>query len=78
MATQTDEKEAAKIEELTREAETLLEKEDSRKDLKEKREFLKQTFYNGPKKTKLDFRYTALYSHRRSGLWSSYLIVDHA
>ena len=37
MTSQTDEKEAGRIKGLTREAEILLEKEDSKKDLKEKR-----------------------------------------
>ena len=52
MAVQTDEKEAERIEGLTREAEILLEKEDSKKDLKEKRGAIKQTLYDGSKKLK--------------------------
>ncbi|MFZ2950411.1 MAG: hypothetical protein WA003_13105 [Desulfuromonadaceae bacterium] len=52
MTAQTDEKEAAKIEGLTRESEILLEEEDSKKDLKEKRGIIKQTLYDGSKKLK--------------------------
>lgn len=52
MTAQTDEKEAVRIEELTREAEILLEEEDSKKDLKEKRGLIKQTLYDGSKKLK--------------------------
>ncbi|MGB9081027.1 MAG: hypothetical protein WCD00_06970 [Desulfuromonadaceae bacterium] len=52
MTVQTDDKEAVRIEELTREAEILLEEEDSKKDLKEKRGVIKQTCYAGPKKLK--------------------------
>lgn len=44
MAAWTDEKEAEIIEELTREAEILLWEEGSKKDLKEKRGVIKQTF----------------------------------
>jgi hypothetical protein len=52
MTAQTDEKEAGRIEILTREAEILLEEEDSKKDLKEKRRAIKQTLYDGSKKLK--------------------------
>jgi Trp operon repressor len=52
MTAQTDEKEAGSIEGLTREAEKFLEKEDSKKDLKEKRGAIKQTLYDGSKKLK--------------------------
>lgn len=50
MTVQIDEKELERIEELTREAEIMLEKEDSKKDLKERRGIIKQTYYSGPKK----------------------------
>jgi len=46
------EKEAEQIEELAGKAEMLLEKDDSRKDLKEKRGIIKQTLYDGSKKLK--------------------------
>jgi len=52
MTAQTDEKEAKRIDELTREADILLEDEVSKKDLKEKRGVIKQTLYNGSKKLK--------------------------
>ncbi|HEY5522721.1 MAG TPA: hypothetical protein VIK21_05975 [Desulfuromonadaceae bacterium] len=52
MTAQTDEKEAKKIEELVGEAEILLEEDDSKKDLKEKRGIIKQTLYDGSKKLK--------------------------
>lgn len=52
MTAQTDEKEAERIDELTREADILLENEDSKKDLKEKRGVIKQTLYDGSKKLK--------------------------
>jgi hypothetical protein len=52
MTAQTDEKEAKKIEELTEEAETMIEEDNSKKDLKEKRGIIKQTLYDGPKKLK--------------------------
>ena len=52
MTAQTDEKEAGRIEGLTREAEILVEIEDSKKDLKEKRGAIKQTLYDGSKKLK--------------------------
>ncbi len=52
MTAQTDEQEAKKIEELVVEAEILIEEDDSKKDLKEKRGIIKQTLYAGPKKLK--------------------------
>lgn len=52
MTAQTDEKEAKKIEELVGEAEIVLEEDDSKKDLKEKRGIIKQTLYDGSKKLK--------------------------
>ncbi len=52
MTAQTDEKEAKIIEELVGETEILLEEDDSKKDLKEKRGILKQTLYEGSKKLK--------------------------
>lgn len=52
MTAQADEKEAKKIEELVGEVEIELEKEDSKKDLKEKRGIIKQTLYDGSKKLK--------------------------
>ena len=52
MTAQTDESRAAKIEELAREAEMLLEKDESRKDLKEKRGIIKQSMYDGSNKLK--------------------------
>lgn len=52
MATFTDEKEVKIIEELAFDAELLIEKDDERKDLKEKRGILKQAFYRGPHKMK--------------------------
>ena len=52
MTAQTDEKEAERIEEMTKEAEILIEEEDSKKDLKEKRGVIKQTLYDGSKKLK--------------------------
>lgn len=52
MTAQTDEVEAKKIEELVREAEIILEEDDSKKDLKEKRGIIKQTLYDGSKKLK--------------------------
>ena len=52
MTTLTDQKEAEIIEELAGEAEILLEEADSKKDLKEKRGIIKQTMYDGSKKTK--------------------------
>ena len=52
MAVQTDEKEAKRIDEQVVKAEIMLEKDDSKKDLKEKRGFIKQTLYDGSKKLK--------------------------
>lgn len=52
MAVQMFEKEAERIEQLGSEAESLLEKVDTRKDLKEKRGILKQTLYDGSNKLK--------------------------
>ncbi|OGT99524.1 MAG: hypothetical protein A2X80_14590 [Geobacteraceae bacterium GWB2_52_12] len=52
MTAQIDEKEAKKIEELVREVEIVLENDESRKDLKEKRGIIKQTLYDGSKKLK--------------------------
>lgn len=52
MTAQSDEKEAKIIEELVGEAEIVLEKVDSKKDLKEKRGIIKQTSYDGSKKLK--------------------------
>jgi len=52
MTAQTDEKEAARIEELSREAEILLKEGDTKKELKEKRAVIKQTLYNGSNKLK--------------------------
>jgi len=50
MATFTDKKEVKMIEELALDAEISIEKDDERKDLKEKRGILKQTYYSGPHK----------------------------
>ena len=50
MATFTDEKEVKMIEELTVDAEMLIEKDDVRKDLKEKRGIIKQTLFAGSHK----------------------------
>lgn len=47
-----DEENAKRTEELSSSAEILLEQDDSRKDLKEKRGILKQTLYDGSKKLK--------------------------
>jgi ABC-type uncharacterized transport system ATPase subunit len=52
MTAQSYEKEAEEIEELAGKAEILLEEDDSRKDLKEKRGIIKQTLYDGSKKLK--------------------------
>jgi hypothetical protein len=52
MATNTDEKEAKIIEELSVGAEMLIEEDDERKDLKEKRGIIKQTLFDGPHKLK--------------------------
>jgi hypothetical protein len=50
MAAYKDEKEAKIIEELAEDAIMLIEEDDQRKDLKEKRGIIKQTFYSGPHK----------------------------
>jgi hypothetical protein len=50
MAANTVEKEAKIIEELAVDAIRLIEEDDNRKDLKEKRGVIKQTFYGGPHK----------------------------
>lgn len=50
MATFIDEKEVRLIEELTINAEMWIEKDDARKDLKEKRGIIKQTFFAGSHK----------------------------
>lgn len=52
MTAYTDEKEAKMIEDLAVDAEMLIDKDDERKDLKEKRGIIKQTFYNGSQKMK--------------------------
>ncbi|MBI2353558.1 MAG: hypothetical protein HYV06_00780 [Deltaproteobacteria bacterium] len=52
MAVMIDEKEENKIEQLALEAEMLLEEDDERKDLKEKRGVIKQTLYDGSHKLK--------------------------
>ena len=52
MAAITDEKEVKVIEELAADAEMLLEKDDVRKDLKEKRGIIKQTLFAGSHKLK--------------------------
>jgi hypothetical protein len=52
MATYNDEKEAKIIEELANDAIMLIEGDDKRKDLKEKRGIIKQAFYGGPHKMK--------------------------
>lgn len=52
MASQTGENEEKRIEELSGEAEFFLEVDDTRKDLKEKRGFIKENFYNGSKQLK--------------------------
>jgi hypothetical protein len=52
MATYSDEKEVKMIEELTMGAEMLIEEDDERKDLKEKRGIIKQTLFDGPHKMK--------------------------
>lgn len=50
MATFTDKKELEMIEGLTLDAEMLIEKDDVRKDLKEKRGVIKQTLFAGSHK----------------------------
>ncbi len=52
MSVTIDEQEAARIEQLAVEAEVLVEEDDARKDLKERRGIIKQTLYDGSKKTK--------------------------
>ncbi|KAB0669421.1 hypothetical protein F6V30_11465 [Oryzomonas sagensis] len=52
MTVGADEKEEKKIEGLTREAEILIEEEAAKKDLKEKRGIIKQTYYDCSKKLK--------------------------
>lgn len=52
MSSQNDKKEAKIIGDLAEEAERVLAKVDSRKDLKEKRKVLKQTLYDGSEKLK--------------------------
>ena len=52
MAVQTEETEEILIEKLVGEAETILKKVDSKKDLKEKRKVLKHTLYDGSEKLK--------------------------
>jgi hypothetical protein len=52
MATQTYQDEAEIIEKLSGEAEILLEVDDSKKDLKEKRMIIKQTLYDGSNRLK--------------------------
>ena len=52
MATITDVREVKIIEELALDAEFMMEKDDARKDLKEKRGIIKETFYRGPHKMK--------------------------
>ncbi|MDA8430244.1 MAG: hypothetical protein M0T70_13400 [Geobacteraceae bacterium] len=52
MATISDENEVKMIEDLALDAEISMEKDDARKDLKEKRGIMKQTFYSGPHKMK--------------------------
>jgi len=52
MTAQSDENEAKVIEELVFEAEILLETNESKKELKEKRGVIKQTLYDGSKRLK--------------------------
>jgi len=52
MAVNVVEKEARMIEKLAVEALMLIEEDDKRKDLKEKREIIKQTLYGGSNKLK--------------------------
>lgn len=52
MTVQADEKETLIIEALAREAEMVLEVDITKKDLKEKREIIKKTLYEGSKKLK--------------------------
>lgn len=52
MSVQVDEKEQEVIDELAEEAESVLDKVDSKKDLKEKRKILKEALYDGSDKLK--------------------------
>lgn len=52
MSAQNNKEEVKIIEELVEEAETVLETVATKKDLKEKRKFLKQTLYDGSEKLK--------------------------
>ena len=52
MTAQSDENEAKVIDELVVEAEILLESNESKKELKEKRGVIKQTLYDGSKRLK--------------------------
>lgn len=52
MSAQTVQNEAEIIEKLAEEAEILVDEDDTKKDLKEKRGFLKQTLYDGSNKLK--------------------------
>ena len=52
MAAITDEREVKMIEELSAGAGMLIEEDDERKDLKEKRGIIKQTLFDGPHKMK--------------------------
>lgn len=52
MAAITDEKEVKMIEELTIDSEMLIEEDDERKDLKEKRGIIKQSLFDGSHKLK--------------------------
>ncbi|OGR24511.1 MAG: hypothetical protein A2X79_08500 [Desulfuromonadaceae bacterium GWB2_53_15] len=52
MAVRINDKEEDKIEKLSVDAEMLIEEDDARKDLKEKRGIIKQTLYDGPQKLK--------------------------
>lgn len=52
MTAQSDEDEAKVIDELVVEAEILLEANESKKELKEKRGVIKQTLYDGSKRLK--------------------------
>ncbi len=52
MTAQSDENEAKVIDELVVEAEILLESNEAKRDLKEKRGVIKQTLYDGSKRLK--------------------------
>lgn len=52
MTAQIAQKEAEQIEKLAGQAEILIEEDDSKKDLKEKRGIIKQTLYDGSNKLK--------------------------